>query len=108
MCHPRCSGGQSPRKVWQDWDSEAGEWGHPTSPTHRMLDTILPPVLMTPSARMRHGLELLPGCTTQEETLWKPLPEIPLNSCVILCKPSTFSFPDCQVDNHLFPTSFRL
>lgn len=33
----------------------------PTSPTNMRLDTILPPVLMTPVARQGMHLELLPG-----------------------------------------------
>ena len=52
-------------------------------------------------------LELLPRLLcSQEEVLQEHLPETPLRSCVILRKPQTLSFPDCKVNNNLFPASF--
>lgn len=71
---PWCGGGgQSLRQVRQDWDSVTAKGPscsvrQPTSPAHRMLDTILPPAGMTPEAGTRRAPEL----HSREEVLQEP------------------------------------
>lgn len=63
-------------------------------------------VLLTPVASTGVCLELLLGlfhCGV--EALHKRLPDTPLRSCVILCKPRMPSFPNCKVGSDLFPAS---
>lgn len=107
-------GGQSPRKVRQGWDSIAGEGTILSCKTTNKPNRQDVGHYSASSSEDTCGTDEAcawrsrPPLHSQEEVLREPLPETPLSSCVILRKPQTLGFPDCQVDNNLSPASFGL